>query len=115
MKNKVRSTVSYLLLFLFIGYYGSITLFWHTHRQGTEIILHSHPFNNQGHTHTAAQYNLIKILSSTSGFIALAGLLLAKIYFRIGQPILPIPDRQNLQLYPLIWFRRGPPVDCLPL
>ncbi|HEY3391028.1 MAG TPA: hypothetical protein VGK38_15725 [Prolixibacteraceae bacterium] len=35
-----------LLLFLFLGYYGSITFFTHSHIINGVTIVHSHPFNS---------------------------------------------------------------------
>jgi len=61
----------YFLLLLFLGYYGSITLFTHTHyiENGVSIV-HSHPFssgtakNLVNHQHTATGYVLIQLLSA---------------------------------------------------
>jgi len=101
--------MGYLLLFLFIGYYGSITLFWHTHYSGNETITHSHPFNNPNHAHTAAQYDLIKLLSTVAGLLFGGGLLLAKLYSGKPQSIIAKPKIHLFQHYLSSYFRRGPP------
>jgi len=60
----------YFLLLLFLGYYGSITLFTHTHILSGGTIVHSHPFssgtgkNPINHQHTTNGYVLIQLLST---------------------------------------------------
>lgn len=69
MKRRIKKIMGYLLLILFLGYYGSITLFTHTHIVNGVIIVHSHPFSsgNQknpiSHQHTANSFTLIQFLS----------------------------------------------------
>jgi hypothetical protein len=99
-----------MLLLLFISYYGSITLFWHSHKLGYTTIFHSHPFGNPNHTHTTAQYDLIKVLSETAGFVTVTGLSVwAAIEGRsnllVAKPVASIPQNQAI-----IYFRRGPPI-----
>lgn len=60
-----------LLLFLFIGYYSSITMFYHAHLVNGQILSHSHPYkpdkNNktpyESHPHTSSAYNFIRQLN----------------------------------------------------
>ncbi len=61
----------YFLLILFLGYYGSVTLFNHIHHfENGVTVTHSHPFssgtdkNPIKHKHTAAEYLLIQLLSA---------------------------------------------------
>lgn len=109
MRAKLRSIIGYLLLFLFIGYYSSITLFWHAHRIGNEVITHSHPFNTADHSHTTAQFALIKMLSTTVGLLTLAGFILAKLYSGKKQIAIARDNSFTHQQYDLTYFRRGPP------
>jgi len=59
----------YFLLLLFLGYYGSITLFKHPHIINGVTIVHSHPFNSGtgenslSHSHTTNGYIIIQLLS----------------------------------------------------
>ena len=108
-KNKISVFLRFLLLILFVSYYGSITLFYHAHRVNEQIIVHSHPFNNQEHSHSAAQYDLIKILSSFSGLAALTGLMLAIQFFGLRQTQKVKPDSHTRLIYAQVWFLRGPP------
>lgn len=109
MKNKVKSILSHLLLILFISYYGSITLFWHSHHLGNTIIVHSHPFNNAQHSHTTAQYDLIKVLTETAGFIGFIGLWVAGL-LNANRLLFVSPSTSNALLFDsAVWYRRGPP------
>lgn len=60
---------AHFLLILFIGYYGSITLFPHIHTFQTGRIVHSHPFhpspdgNPVNHTHSKAELLILQDLS----------------------------------------------------
>ncbi len=68
-KYWASKTFRYLLLFLFIGYYGSITLFFHSHIINGVTIVHSHPFNSDNGKdstnlpHSEKQLLLIQLLS----------------------------------------------------
>lgn len=70
LKHWVNKMMRLLLLMLFLGYYGSITLFTHTHIANGVTIVHSHPFNHGTdktpikHEHTANGFLLIQCLSN---------------------------------------------------
>jgi hypothetical protein len=55
------------LLLLFIGYYGCITLFYHSHLVNGHIITHSHPYKHSSpfekHSHSGKAYLLIDQLN----------------------------------------------------
>lgn len=61
-KNKISGFLRFLLLVLFVSYYSSITLFYHTHLVNGEVIVHSHPFSKknqkpfQSHSHSSSTY-----------------------------------------------------------
>jgi hypothetical protein len=70
--NYISTFFKCLLLILFLGYYGSITMFYHAHLLVNGVIItHSHPFksdpNNKGpfqsHSHSSSAYNLIDQLN----------------------------------------------------
>ncbi|MDD2437391.1 MAG: hypothetical protein PHG27_10735 [Massilibacteroides sp.] len=87
VQNGLDKILKYSLLVLFIGYYGSITLFTHTHIVNGVVITHSHPYNffkckknEQGeriplHHHAENGYVLIHILSHFSSLV---------VFFAIG-------------------------------
>lgn len=69
-KNSIRRICTYFLLMLFLGYYGSITMFYHSHIvTGDTIIVHSHPFRTGSnglplHSHTSNGFITIHLLST---------------------------------------------------
>jgi len=111
MKNKLRTILSQILLVLFVSYYGSITLFWHSHRLGNITIVHSHPFSNNQHSHSAAQIDLIKVLTETAGFIGIAGFCFSNA-LKAKKHLFSSKAISEALLYDsVVWFRRGPPVS----
>jgi hypothetical protein len=75
INNKV---MGYFLLILFVGYFGSITFFSHTHIVNGEVIVHSHPYKSQPknvpfhHNHSKNEFILIHFISN---LIAIAPIL----------------------------------------
>ena len=71
IRTNISRIKGYFLILLFIGYYGSITLFYHAHLVNNQIIVHSHPYKHhpldhtpfESHSHTASAYSLIKQLN----------------------------------------------------
>ena len=68
LKNRLKRIYAYCLLILFLGYYGSITLFYHSYIVLGETIVHSHPFKADSHgsplhSHTDKGYITIQLLS----------------------------------------------------
>lgn len=60
MKEKVVAILRVALVALFLSYYGSVTLFPHTHLVDGGVITHSHPYApSSSHTHTQATLQLI--------------------------------------------------------
>ncbi len=89
----------YSLLMLFLGYYGSITLFPHAHHiENGVTIVHSHPFNSGSdknpvnHQHTPNGYILIQLLSNFVSTVIFLGLLIEVSKIIISKYILPITD-----------------------
>lgn len=72
MKLKQLGTkfLQYSLLIIFLGYYGSITLFPHCHIVNGVSIVHSHPFNSSSdknpinHSHSKDEFVLIHLLTT---------------------------------------------------
>ena len=87
------------LLVLFLGYYGSITLFTHSHIINGVTIVHSHPFNSDngdGTTklpHSEKQLFLIQLLSeflTTAASITFAVFVLRSLLYKI--PVIRAED-----------------------
>ncbi|KKY62708.1 hypothetical protein [Tannerella forsythia] len=68
MTRTVKKITTIWLLILFIGYAGSTTLFYHTHRINGRWITHSHPYSDApdtgNHTHTSAGFVTITSLNA---------------------------------------------------
>ncbi|OQC36276.1 MAG: hypothetical protein BWX63_02002 [Bacteroidetes bacterium ADurb.Bin041] len=69
MKLLLKKILRCFLLLLFLGYYGSITLFTHSHIVNEVVIVHSHPYNPfskdkpSSHQHSTNEFVLISLLS----------------------------------------------------
>lgn len=77
MKQKVVAILKFLLVLLFVVYYGEATLFVHTHHYKSYSITHSHPYmadhNGQPlHQHTGNQLQVIDHLTCLLLFFTLA-------------------------------------------
>lgn len=66
----IRKITGYVLLIIFLGFYGSITLFSHTHHiENGIVIVHSHPYRHSGHgeplhSHTSNEIALLQFLAA---------------------------------------------------
>jgi hypothetical protein len=92
IKYWVGKSLEFLLLLLFLGYYGSITLFPHSHIVNGVTIVHSHPYNpvkgsgSSNPEHTGKELMLIQLLSElfvTAVTISFATLILSFFLFKI--------------------------------
>ncbi len=63
-REKVRHIVSLCLLVLYVMFRAGMTVFPHEHILNGEKLVHSHPYSNANHTHTADQAVTIARLSS---------------------------------------------------
>ena len=69
IKRRTGNLLSMLLLVLFLGYYGGITLFPHAHIVNGVTIVHSHPYSSgKGNSsipfpHTGKELVIIQLLS----------------------------------------------------
>jgi len=102
LKNKV---MGYFLLILFVGYFGFITFFSHTHIVNGEVIVHSHPYKSQPinipthHNHSTNEFILIHFLSN---LIAIASILfLGNTIIRktLNTPLLILDENFNFNLF----------------
>lgn len=86
-----------LLLFIYIGYYGTVSLFVHSHVYNGVVYLHSHPYDRstpgedrlpiESHHHTAGTFftlnQISAVVSSSTKFISTLEILLPsfKLFF----------------------------------
>jgi hypothetical protein len=72
-RSFISRFLSFSLIILFLGYYGSITLFYHVHIIDNQIFVHSHPYKNsnsdkspvQSHSHSALMLHHIQELNES--------------------------------------------------
>jgi len=97
MRNRAKRIYAALLLILFAGYWGSVTLFPHAHHVDGFVIVHSHPFSGAANgsaplNHTPQQFQLIAHLSLLVMVAAVAlsfaaRLLGVRYVFRMMRPV----------------------------
>lgn len=120
MKRRIRKIMGYHLLILFLGYYGCITLFTHTHIVNGVTIVHSHPFssgtqkNPIKHGHTSNNFTLIQFLSH---FFATALFLLfsIKVYKAVLEKDAFHKNDENYSSLAFLYSNglRAPPLNIL--
>ncbi|MFT3738903.1 MAG: hypothetical protein QM786_09100 [Breznakibacter sp.] len=72
-KRHISRGVGFLMLLLFTGYYGGITMFYHSHVVNGRVITHSHPYKKTandnasfpGHSHGKGEFVLLKYFHQT--------------------------------------------------
>ena len=83
MRKTLINAGKWMIIILFIGYYISITSFYHTHYFWWGTVTHSHPYwPSEGdipiHSHTATQCQTINILSLLLFTFSVASVLICK-------------------------------------
>ncbi|MCQ2181708.1 MAG: hypothetical protein MJY50_06600 [Bacteroidales bacterium] len=63
---KCRKHIGLALLVVYAFFFASANLFCHSHQLSGFKIVHSHPFNGSGHSHTTGQILLIDVLDSAT-------------------------------------------------
>ena len=63
MNRRKRQIIGCLFFFLFATYWCGINCFPHSHVVNGVVIVHSHPFEDEDHTHTDIQYETIFYLT----------------------------------------------------
>jgi hypothetical protein len=85
IRARIGKSFTLVLLVLFLGYYGGITLFPHSHIVNGITIVHSHPYkqgkgsNSSNLPHTGKEFQIIQVLSefiSTAVVLSVTALLL---------------------------------------
>jgi hypothetical protein len=118
VKKRSINISKYFFLLLFLGFFGSITLFNHAHIADGIAIVHSHPFkcDKNGfpiHSHTTSGFLLIHILVNYTTIIIFA-LIAINISLNLLEKLSIIFYYHFLsQFYPICNPLRGPPADML--
>lgn len=112
MRQRCRCILSILLLVLFMGYYVGGVAFPHVHKVGDTLIVHSHPYlptsqGAAGHTHTAAAFSTIAVLT---GFVATLDEPFGLLLFLFTLCVLPLRCSEDVAAGAQRCVRlRGPP------
>lgn len=64
--TKCRKFIGLVLVAVYALFFASTHFFYHSHQFADFKLVHSHPFNNAGHSHTANQIALFSLLDSES-------------------------------------------------
>ncbi len=111
-----------ILLVLFIGYYGSITFFPHSHNVNGVTIVHSHPYKSEKGSdplrlpHTDKEIMLIQALSLfiTGSFVIWFLVLILKSVLQ--KSIIPLSFDGYAEPGGYINYAlRAPPIDMIPV
>jgi hypothetical protein len=119
MLKKLSTEISkYFFLVLFIGFFGSITIFSHTHVVNGVTIVHSHPFksDNKGnplHSHSDKGYITIQLLSSFIFSSTLIYYTFGELAGVINKLSIRLKEQQVNDLYHYCYSLRAPPADML--
>lgn len=122
-KNRIILSISrYLLLILFVGYYSSITMFFHTHVIDGHIITHSHPYRHLPvekspypfHSHPSGVITLIQELHKTSWLFSPNSIVFNQPLFYIYQPLCAFVEAHFTSKTLITHFLRGPP-SCMSI
>lgn len=120
MQNRKKIQLTYLLLFIYIGYFATVSLFIHTHVYKGVVYIHSHPFNKsssnenqlpiEAHHHTANTFFTLNQVSWIP-----AGAVKAAIILNIALPIFRVVFKElilkKVFTYPKFIFNlRAPPL-----
>ena len=116
MREKRAKYLRWLLLLLFIGYYGSVSLFMHVHVENGVTIVHSHPFQHQGQGHhhdSLAEIQLFHQLSQVQVEVGVMDVVSLSFFALPLLYMLGMPAVQPMPLAPARGplFLRAPP--CL--
>ena len=109
-----RSNIAALmLLWLFMGYIGCISLFMHRHTIDGQTIYHSHFYSgttdSPSHSHTAQQFKVITALSLYVALAATTATMVVAPHLKVSMEV-TYATKSIIQLSQQIRSLRAPPV-----
>ncbi len=117
MNNQAKIVVKYFLTILFVAYYFSATLFYHSHVINGKEIVHSHFYwttnNSDGepveHAHTQDELFTLQIISQFVTTVVVVAFFLRTIQFLLNEFIISLSESIH-EIIPLFSYSlRGPP------
>jgi len=109
---KVKNSIRYFLLILFVSYAAGITLFTHSHVINGVTIVHSHPYNKDvPHSHSTVELDLLHLLNHfvSTSLVVVAITQLFIPLFSVTLFSKPIDIRYHVPYFGLAYLR-APPV-----
>lgn len=52
--NHIKAHIAAFLTILMVSYFASMTICLHTHEVNGVVVMHSHPYQSESHSHTNA-------------------------------------------------------------
>ena len=117
MNNRAKIVVKYLLTLLFVAYYFSATLFYHSHVINGKEIVHSHFYWNTNnadgkpvkHSHSQDELFTLQIISQFVTTVVVVGLFLGVTRFLLNEFLIPLSESIH-KITPFFSYSlRGPP------
>jgi hypothetical protein len=117
LNKKAKIVIKYFFTLLFVAYYFSATLFYHSHFIDGKEIVHSHFYwitkNADGepvkHTHTHDELVTLQIISQFVIIVTVVGLFLRTIQFLLNEFLIPL-EEAIFEIKPVFSYSlRGPP------
>lgn len=62
MEKGLRKYAGLFLLVVYTFFYASTSMFYHVHQLSDGRVVHSHPFSDKSHNHTAGQIQLLSVV-----------------------------------------------------
>jgi len=112
--NKPRH-IAIILSILYVCFWGSTHLFFHTHYLPNGVITHSHPYfpwdeGESHHSHTAAQLQIIA-MAETALFVSSDPIFVFAVAICLCFILLSITSYKSVSSYYTISLLRAPPVS----
>jgi len=117
LNNRAKIVVKYFLTLLFVTYYFSASLFFHSHVINGKEIVHSHFYwgtNNANgepieHSHTQDELFTLQIISQFVTTVVAVGLFLRMTQFLLNEFLIPLRE-SFFEITPVFSYSlRGPP------
>jgi len=117
LNNRAKIVVKYFLTLLFVAYYFSATLFYHSHVINGKEIVHSHFYwttnNADGkpvkHSHTQDELFTLQIISQFVTTVVAVGLFLGITQFLLNEFLIPLRESVYEIIPVFAYSLRGPP------
>jgi len=114
LRNRLKTYLVFSFLMLFLGYFASISFFYHSHLVLGDTIVHSHPFKADSngkplHSHSDKGYVSIQLISSVIATALIAIFSLTAVLPVISEIVSIYREVISFHSYHFNYSLRGPP------